>query len=184
MGLPFIPTRTMMGTDTFTHSAAKIVKCPYTGLKMCIVPACNPDVAMIHVDRCDKHGNAQIDGITIMDLDAARASRRVILTTEEIVDTSRIRNEPWRTSIPHYYVDAVVEAPWGAHPSNMPRRYYIDEEIMNEWIQQSKTPEGSEAFLNKYIHGVKDFDEYLEMIGGIKKLRHLRDVEFLRAPVS
>ncbi len=177
MGIPFMPIRTMMGTDTFKHSAARIVKCPYTGMNICIVPACNPDVAMIHVNRCDIHGNAQIDGITVLDLEAAKASRRVILTTERIVDESRIRDEPWRTCIPHFYVDAVVEVPWGAHPSNMPGEYYIDEGIFNEWITQSKTPQGAQDFLNKYVHQVKDFDEYLEMAGGIKKLRHLRDVE-------
>jgi acyl CoA:acetate/3-ketoacid CoA transferase alpha subunit len=180
MGIPFIPIRTMLGTDTFKHSAARIVRCPYTSMKICIVPACNPDVAMIHVNRCDKYGNAQIDGITILDLEAAKASRRVILTTERIVDSDRIRNEPWRTCIPHFYVDAVVEVPWGAHPSNMPGEYYIDEELFNEWITKSKTTEGAEVFLNKYVYGVKDFDEYLEIAGGIKKLEHLRDVELLR----
>lgn len=116
MGLPFVPVRTLMGTDTFKRSAAKVVECPFTGMKICVVPACNPDVAMVHVNRCDKYGNAQIDGITVLDLEAAKASRRVILTTEEIVDTGKIRNEPWRTCIPYFYVDAVVEVPWGAHP--------------------------------------------------------------------
>jgi acyl CoA:acetate/3-ketoacid CoA transferase alpha subunit len=181
MGIPFMPIRTMMGTDTFEHSAGMVVKCPYTGMKICIVPACNPDVAMIHVNRCDKFGNAQIDGITILDLEAAKASRRVILTTEKVVDSDRIRAEPWRTCIPHFYVDAVVEAPWGAHPSNMPEEYYIDEEVFNEWITQSKTPDGVNAFLSKYVYGVNDFDEYLEAVGGIKKLRHLREVELLRS---
>jgi hypothetical protein len=170
----------MMGTDTFKYSAARIVECPYTGMKLCIVPACNPDVAMIHVNRCDAYGNAQIDGITVYDLDAAKASRRVILTTEKIVDVDTIRREPWRTCIPHFYVDAVIEVPWGAHPSNMPGQYYIDEEFFNEWVTQSKTVEGVEAFLSKYLFGVKDFDEYLETVGGVRKLNHLRDVELLR----
>jgi len=180
MGIPFIPIRTMMGTDTFRHSAARLVKCPYTGVKLCIVPACNPDVAMIHVNRCDPYGNAQIDGITVYDIEAARASRRVIITAERIVDEDSIRREPWRTCIPHFYVDAVVEVPWGSHPSNMPGEYYIDEEIFNEWIAQSKTREGVEAFLNRYVFGVEDFDGYLEAVGGLRKLKRLRDIELLR----
>lgn len=178
MGIPFIPIRTMIGSDTFKHSAAKVVKCPYTGLKVGIVPACNPDVAMIHVTRCDKYGNAQIDGVTALDLEAARASRRVILSTEEIVDDGVIRKEPWRTVIPCYLADAVVEAPWGAHPSNVPGRYYIDQELIAEWVQQSKTPEGVESFLKKYVFDVKDFTAYLEAIGR-DRLNHLAELERL-----
>lgn len=180
MGIPFIPIRTLMGTDVFKYSAAKVVKCPYTGMKVGVVPACYPDVSMIHVHRCDKYGNAQIDGITTFDLDAAKAARRVILSTEEIVDTETIRNEPWRTDIPYFYVDAVIEVPWGAHPTNMPHLYYMDEEILTEWIQKSKTPEGVEPFLDKYVYGVEDFDAYLELIGGMKKMRYLRNLELLR----
>lgn len=62
----------------------------------------------------------------------------------------------------------------------MPGLYYIDETILNEWMAQSKTPEGAEAFLNKYIYDVEDFDEYLELVGGIKKLKRLKEVELLR----
>ena len=178
-GGPFIPIRTMLGTDTFRHSAAKVVECPFTGTKVGVVPACNPDVAMIHVTRCDRYGNAQIDGITALDLEAARASRRVILTTEELVDADAIRREPWRTVIPYYLVDGVVEAPWGSHPSNVPGRYYIDEEFMREWVQSSKTPEGTEGFLHKYIYGVPDFEGYLQAIGGGARLKRLADLERL-----
>lgn len=181
MGLPFIPIRSLMGSDTFKQSAAKVVKCPYTGMKVGIVPACYPDVSMIHVHRCDKYGNAQIDGVKVFDVDAAKAGRRVILTTEEIIDTETIRSKPWRTDIPHFYVDAVVEVPYGAHPSNMPQLYYMDEEILKEWVQVSKTPEGVESFFDKYVFGVEDFDEYLKLIGGTKKLRYLRNLERFQA---
>ncbi len=179
MGIPFIPIRTMVGTDTFRRSAAKVVECPFTGMKVGVVPACNPDVAMVHVTRCDAYGNAQIDGVTALDLEAARASRRVILTTEEVVDNAVIRQEPWRTVIPYYLVDGVVEAPWGAHPSNMPGRYYIDEEFMREWVRFSKTPEGTDAFLRKYVHDVPDFKSYLAAIGGQPRLKRLQEIERL-----
>lgn len=177
MGLPFLPVRSLMGSDTFKQSSAKMIKCPFTGMKLAAVPACYPDVSMIHVHRCDKYGNAQIDGVKVFDIDAAKAGRKVILTTEEIIDTEAIRSKPWRTDIPHYYVDAVVEVPYGSHPSNMPQMYYMDEEILKEYIQQSKTPEGVQAFFDKYVFGAEDFDEYLKLIGGTKKLRYLRNLE-------
>ncbi|MDH5636381.1 MAG: CoA transferase subunit A, partial [Candidatus Bathyarchaeota archaeon] len=99
MGLPFIPTRVMLGTDTFKYSSAKVVKDPFSGKPICLLPACYPDVVFIHVHRCDKFGNCQIDGIIIEDFELARAARRLIVTTEEIIDEERIRNAPWRTVI-------------------------------------------------------------------------------------
>ena len=110
-GLPWIPAYVMMGTDTFKYSAAKIVKDPFTGRPICLIPACFPDVAIIHVHRCDRYGNAQIDGILVEDFELARAAKRLIITTEEIVPNEKIREEPWRTCIPYFYVDAVVEVP-------------------------------------------------------------------------
>jgi len=85
--------------------------------------------------------------------------------------------------IPYFLVDAVVEVPWGSHPCNMPYLYYFDEEHIAEWLRLSKTPEGVEEYLNKYVYGVETFEEYLELIGGVKKLEYLRRLEQLRAPL-
>jgi len=82
MGLPSIPTRVMLGTDTFRYSSAKVVKDPFSGKPICLLPACYPDVVFVHVHRCDKYGNSQIDGIIIEDFELARAARRLIITTE------------------------------------------------------------------------------------------------------
>jgi acyl CoA:acetate/3-ketoacid CoA transferase alpha subunit len=180
MGIPFIPTRSMLGTDTLKYSAAKVVRCPFTGKKVCLLPALYPDVGLIHVQRCDKYGNAQIDGAKVMDIEIAMAARRVILTTEKIVDTEVFRKHPERTDIPYFYVDAVVEVPFGSHPSNVPGLYYMDEEFIAEWLREAKTEEGAEKFLEKYIYGYDDFEEYLEMIGGIKKLNYLMRLEQFR----
>jgi 3-oxoacid CoA-transferase subunit A/glutaconate CoA-transferase subunit A len=182
LGVPFIPSRNLVGTDTFRYSNAKITKDPWSGKPICLIPASYPDVAMIHVPRCDIYGDAQIDGILVEDFELSRAAHRLIITTEEIIDNEKIRNEPWRTAIPFYLVDAVVQVPFGSHPGQMPYLYYYDEDIMAEWLKQSRTPEGTEEFFEKYIFGVEDFDEYLELIGGIKKLTHLREIERLRAP--
>jgi len=184
MGLPFIPTRVMLGTDTFRYSSAKVVKDPFVGKPICLLPACYPDVAFIHVHRCDKYGNSQIDGIIIEDFELARAARRLIVTTEEIIDEEKIRNEPWRTVIPFYLVDAVVEVPYGSHPGNMPYLYYSDEEHMAEWLKLSRTPEGVRSYFEKYVYGVESFEEYLELIGGVRKLNYLRKLELLRVPLT
>ncbi len=183
MGLPFLPSRVMLGTDTFKHSAARIIECPFTGMKLCLVPACFPDISIIHVHRCDRYGNAQIDGTTVEDIDIAKASRRLIITTEELVETERIRRRPWETAIPYYHVDAVIEAQWGAHPTNMPLRYYFDEEHISEWLRTAKTAEGAREFLDRYVHGVETFDEYLKLVGGAKRLSYLRRLERYRSPL-
>jgi len=180
MGLPFIPSRNLLGTDTLAHSSAKVVADPWSGKPICLLPACYPDVALIHVSRCDMYGNAQIDGTMVEDFELARAARRLILTTEEIVPDEQIRAEPWRTVIPFFLVDAVVEMPHGAHPCQMPRRYYFDEDHIRAWMQCSKTAEGAEAYFQEYVFGVPDFEAYLEKVGGLKKLLHLKKVEQLR----
>jgi len=181
MGIPFIPTRVMLGTDTFAYSSAVSVRDPFSGKPVCLLPACYPDVGIIHVHRCDKYGNAQIDGIAVEDLELARAARRLIITTEQIIPKERIEKEPWRTSIPFLVVDAVVHVAYGCHPGNMPYLYYFDEDHMAEWLRLSRTDEGTSEYLEKYVFGVDDFKGYLERIGGAKKLRYLRDLEGLRA---
>jgi len=183
MGLPFIPSRNLLGSDTFEKSSAKMVRDPWSGKPVCLLPACYPDVAMFHVPRCDRYGNAQVDGIIIEDFELARAARRVIVTAEEIVDEERIRREPDRTVIPFFLVDAVCEVPFGAHPAQMPYLYFFDEEHIHEWLTVSKTEEGTQAYLEKYVFGVQDFETYLERVGGVRKLNTLKRVEQLRAPM-
>jgi len=184
MGLPFIPTRVMLGTDTFNKSSAKVIKDPFSGKPICLLPACYPDVAVIHVPRCDKYGNAQIDGITVEDFELSRAARRLIITTEEIIENKTIREEPYKTIIPYYLVDAVIEAPFGSHPCQMPYLYFFDEEHIAEWLSLSKTDAGVEQYLEKYVYGIDEFKDYLELIGGSKKLAQLKRIEKLEEPMS
>ncbi|MEA3342397.1 MAG: CoA-transferase [Chloroflexota bacterium] len=183
MGVPFITSRNLLGSDTFAKSSAKIARDPWSGKPVCLLPACYPDVAMFHVPRCDKYGNAQIDGILVEDFELARAARRLIVTTEEIVDEEIIRQSPDRTAIPFFLVDAVCQAPGGAHPTEMPYLYFFDEEHIHEWLTVSKTEEGTRAYFEKYVFGVQDFDEYLELVGGAHKLNYLEQVEQYRAPM-
>jgi len=175
MGVPFIPVRSMLGTDTLKYSAAKVVECPFTGDPIALLPALILDVGLIHVHRADKHGNAQIDGISGFAFELSRASKRLIISTEEIVDTDFIRSQPDRTIIPYYLVDAVVHAPFGSHPGEMCYVYERDEPHIKKWVELSKTVEGTQAYLDEYIHAVADHQEYLDLIGR-DRLRELREM--------
>jgi 3-oxoacid CoA-transferase subunit A/glutaconate CoA-transferase subunit A len=181
MGVPFLPTRTMLGSDTLKWSSAKVVTDPWSGKPVCLLPACYPDVALIHVTRCDPYGNAQVDGTMIEDFELARAARRLILTTEEIISEEEVRRQPWRTIIPYLLVDAVVEAPYGAHPCNMPYRYYFDEEHIREWLSCSRTPEGAAEYFQKYVFETSDFNQYLERVGGQARMEELGRIEHLQS---
>jgi glutaconate CoA-transferase subunit A len=165
MGVPFIPVRAMLGTDTLKYSAAKVVECPFTGIKLCLIPALILDVGLIHVHRADRFGNAQIEGISGFAFEMSRACKRLIISAEEIVDTEEIRRYPDRTTIPYYLVDAVVHAPFGSHPGEMVYVYERDEDQLREWVEASKTPEGTETYLDKYVHGVKNHQEYMDLVG-------------------
>jgi 3-oxoacid CoA-transferase subunit A/glutaconate CoA-transferase subunit A len=184
MGLPWLPARVMMGTDTFKYSSSKVVEDPYTGQPICLIPACYPDFAFIHVHRCDKYGNAQIDGTVIEDKELAMAAKRLIITTEEIVPEEEIREAPDRTVIPFYMVDAVCEIPYGSHPGNMPLQYYSDEEHMAEWLASSRSEEGIGKYLDKYVYPVEDFAEYVALVGGEKKMTYLCRLERLEEPLT
>jgi acyl CoA:acetate/3-ketoacid CoA transferase alpha subunit len=165
MGVPFLPTRSMLGTDTLCHSAAKVVADPFTGATVALLPALVLDVALIHVHRADKYGNCQIEGISGFAAEMSRACKRLIISAEEIVPTEEIRKYPDRTIIPYFLVDAVVHAPFGSYPGEMAYLYGRDETAIKEWIEMSKTAESSQAYLDKYVYGVKNHDEYLKLIG-------------------
>jgi tryptophan 2,3-dioxygenase len=184
MGLPFFPARIMLGTDTLRYSSAKVAEDPFTGKPLCLLPACYPDFAFIHVHRCDKYGNAQIDGTIIEDRELSMAAKRLIITTEEMVDEEAIRQAPDRTVIPHFLVDAVCEVPYGSHPGNMPLLYYSDEEHMAEWLRLSQTEDGVSEYMEKYVHSVEDFAGYIELVGGEEKMDYLRKLEDLEVPLE
>ena len=180
MGVPFLPARVMLGTDTGRYSSAKEIIDPYTEQKYLAVPALFPDVGIIHVHQADKYGNAQIDGISIVDLDLARASCRLIITAERIVDTEEFRKQPGRTSIPFWLVDAVCHTPNGSYPGEMPYEYTSDEEHFAEWIEAERDPAAFEAFLQRYIYGTRDFAEYLALACGPDRMEELRRQEPLK----
>jgi len=179
MGLPFLPCRSMMGTDTFRQSAAKVVECPFTGEKLTALPALYPDVAAIHVHESDCYGNCRIRGTSVADLDLARAAKRLIVTCERLIPNNDIRQEPTLTNIPFYCVDAVCEVPYGSYPGNMPYEYFSDEEHIRLWLEVERDPVQYQKFLEGFVFGVRGFHEYLDRCGGLRRLQELRQQEFL-----
>jgi glutaconate CoA-transferase subunit A len=168
MGVPFIPTRAMLGSDIAKRlDNIKEFDCPFTGEKVMLLPALNPDVAIIHVQRCDAYGNAQIDGLSFMDIDMAMAANRVILTTERIVSNDQIRRTPDQTKIPFMTVDAVVEVPYGSAPHECYGMYEPFFDHMDYYAElTSKDPDaGVQDYLDRYYYGPKDWNEYLSLLG-------------------
>ena len=176
-GVPFMPVRSMLGTDTFRESAAKEIECPFTGKSLTVVPALYPDVALIHVHESDLFGNCRIRGITVADWDLARASKRVIVSAERIVSTDEIRSDPNATAIPAFCVDAVCHVPYGSFPGNMAGEYFSDEVHLRAWLDAERDAEAYRAFLDKYLYGVDCFEDYLEICGGEERLAELRRLE-------
>ncbi len=136
-------------------------------------------MAAIHVHEADRYGNARIRGTTVADVDLARAAKHVIITCERLVPHDEIRNDPTRTVIPFFCVDAVCEVPFGSYPGNMPYEYFSDEEHLRNWLEVEKDPEALRVFLDRHIFGVKDFVEYLQLCGGLSRLQVLRQEELL-----
>jgi acyl CoA:acetate/3-ketoacid CoA transferase alpha subunit len=176
MGLSFIPSRSLLGTDTFEFSGAHKTTCPFTQKTYAALPALYPDVAIIHVDRCDKYGNCQIDGMVVSDDDAARASRRVIISTERIVDEEVFLKSPGRTTIPYYLVDAVVETPFGSYPCEHPGHYWFDEHHIAEYVKSTFDEETLNDYLEKYYYSAKNWKDHLEKTGGISNLENLQKI--------
>jgi glutaconate CoA-transferase subunit A len=179
MGVPFLPSRSMLGTDTFRHSAARVMRCSFTGELLLALPALYPDVAAIHVHEADRYGNCRIRGTTVADLDLARAAKRLLITCERLIPNDEIRRDPTRTVIPFYCVDAVCEVPYGSYPGNMPYEYFSDEEHLRSWLEAERDLESFRHFLDHHVYGVRNFMEYLERSGGLERLQELRRQEWL-----
>ena len=179
MGVPFLPAHTTLGTDTMRNSAARKIACPFTGEPMVAVPALYPDVAVIHVHESDRFGNCRIEGITVADVDIARAAKKLIVSCERLISNDEIRANPARTAIPYYCVDAVCEVPLGSYPGNMPYEYYSDEVHIRRWLEVEEDLEAYREFLDQHLFGVSDHQEYVERAGGLERLEELRRLELL-----
>lgn len=176
MGVPFIPTLTMRGSDLVAVGGMKTVQDPYTGETLAAVPALFPDVAVLHVHRADRFGNCQIDGYPHMDADMARAAATVLVTAEEIIPEEEVRRHPDRTVIPGFLVDALVHVPFGAFPHECYGLYEADYSHFDEYVAAINA-RGTGAvgeYLERYVYGPPTFADYLDLFGGEALARQQR----------
>jgi glutaconate CoA-transferase subunit A len=183
MGVPFLPARSFGGTDGFQRSGCKIVEDPFTGKPILLAPALNPDVAIIHVHQADEFGNARVFGTGIAHTECALASKRVIISAEEIIETAEFRSDPGRTSIAHFAVDAVVHAPFGAYPGTVQGYYASDPAGVVEAMGAMYMGD-FKAYLQKHVYAVASHDEYLAKVVGAEKLAEIRRRETIREGYS
>ncbi|MGH7292670.1 MAG: CoA-transferase, partial [Myxococcota bacterium] len=153
------------GSDIDRQLGLAKVTCPYTGQLLNAVPSLNPDVALVHVQRADANGNAQIDGYELMDADLVLAARRVIVSAEEIVSTDELRRDPGRTVIPGFAVDAVVHQPMGAYPHECYGYYEADLAEFAAYMTAVKSGgiDGARAYVDALV-AHPDHDAYLGSI--------------------
>jgi glutaconate CoA-transferase, subunit A len=181
--LPFYPMRNYQGSDLpRVNPKIRTVLCPFTGEELAAVPALEPDVAIVHVQRADDQGNAQIWGLLGVQKEAAFASRRVIVVAEEIVDERVIRSDPNRTLIPGVIVSAVVHEPFGCHPSYAQGFYDRDNEFYVRWRDVSKERSRFDAYLDEWVYGVRDRAEYVSKLDA--EARRLRARAAFCEPVN
>ncbi len=165
-GLPFMPMNLTAAPDLEkVNPNFKRVVDPFTGNEVMVVPPLNPDIAIVHVQRADAEGNAQIWGILGEQKEAAFAAKKVILTAEEIVDEAVIRSDPNRTLIPSLIVDAVCHVPYCAHPSYTQGYYDRDNDFYLQWDEISKSKEAVEQWLQEFVFEVQDHAQYWRKLG-------------------
>ena len=165
-GLPFLPMN-QTGVTDLEHANPNIKRIPdpFGGKDVVVVPALNPDVAIVHVQRADANGNAHLWGIIGEQKEAAFAAKKVILTAEEIVDEAIIRSDPNRTMIPGIVVKAVCHVPFACHPSYAQGYYDRDNEFYLAWDKISESAELTKQYLDEWVYGVKDRNEYWQKLG-------------------
>ena len=173
-GLPFLPMNQTGATDLEkANPNIKRIPDPYGGKDVIVVPALNPDVAIVHVQRADANGNAHLWGIIGEQKEAAFAAKKVILTAEEIVAESVIRSDPNRTMIPGIVVSAVCHVPFACHPSYAQGYYDRDNEFYLAWDKVSESVETVKEWLDEWVYGVKDRNAYMEKLGK-EKIKQLK----------
>lgn len=169
LGVPYLPTASLVPGDLPAHIRVAPVVCPFTGEQLAAVPALAPDVAIIHAHRADEAGNVQLFGLPGDTIDGANASKNVIATVEEIVDTETIRSAPERTIVPSFRVDAVSLVPFGAYPSYVDGHYGRDDEAYAEWDVISRSAERLSAWIERNVLRHSDFAAYVESIDATRR---------------
>jgi glutaconate CoA-transferase subunit A len=171
MGLPFLPTKTAKGSDFRDGGQFASLRCPFTDEELLAVRAIKPDLAILHVQRADREGNAHAWGNFGVMREAAMAAKKVILTCDEVVEHEVIVSDPNRNVIPGFVVSAVVQEPFGSHPSPTQGYARRDDNFYFEYHKETRSREGFEAWLKKWVLGVKDHRAFLELLGQARVAR-------------
>lgn len=189
--MPVLPG--IMATDVFKvrdwmgDNKFGVVKCPFTGRDIPVVPAANPDVCVVHVQRADKFGNAQYWGAMGSVAWACLASKRVIVSCEEIVDHELINASPHNTIVPSFRVDAVIEEPLGAHPAEIVGYYNLDMLFWAMMDLSNKTEAGFRGWMDEWIYKLPDrasyIEHYIERFGKTP-LDNLRARPYYSSPIN
>jgi len=168
LGMPFVPVKDMVGTDLMNiksfmgDNKYKMIESPFDGSPVLLVPALRPDLAIIHVQQADEDGNAQMWGIGGDCKWGANAAKKVIVSCERIVSRETVGKDPSRTIVPSFKVVAVTEEPFGAHPGYTPGFYDMDLSYGNIYKEASNTVEGFQTFMDEWVFGMKDRNEYIQ----------------------
>ena len=181
LGLSFIPVKSLLSSEILDRleagSAAKDVKrmkCPFTGEEYLLLRSLNPDISFVHVQIADHEGNSQIHGARWENEEQAKAGRRVIVIAEELVPTEYIRRYPEQTIIPAHRVEAVIHQPFGAHPTAVFQCYDFDADHLKLYVNHSKSIERFPEYVKTYILETRDHWEYLEKVGGLRRMNELK----------
>ena len=183
LGVPFIPTRSGLHTDIVAQHGfdaalrarlrlprEKLIVSPDPfgddGDQVVLLPALTPDVALLHAQRVGDDGTVRIEGLTFADLEQAKAARAVVVSCEEIVPAAELRADGDANSLPPFLVDAVVPAPWGAHPTACYRRYDYDPGFLNEYRSAARSDLSYALWLDDWVYGLEGHEEYLARVGG------------------
>ena len=191
MGVPFLPTYSSLGTDIIERwgfspdmrssspqlprKKLAITEDPFSdeASQVVLVPAVNPDVALIHAQKAAEDGTVRLEGLTFADIEQARASKHVIVSCEELVSSAELRKESWNNSIPHVLVDAVVHQPLGAHPTACYLHYDYDMEHLLKYKELADDDDQFETYLKEFVLDVDCHDDYLKLIG-TKRLKNIK----------
>ena len=170
MGVPFLPTRSALGSDVAKNNDffCQIVSPFEPRESLHAVRALNPDVTIVHVQRAELEGNAHCWGNFGVMIEAVRAAKRVIVVAEEIVEPEVISSDPNRTVIPGFLVNAVVECPYGGHPSPVQGHYKRDDAFFRQYHEHTKTEADSDAWLDRWVRNITDRRAYLNQLGACR----------------
>ncbi len=180
LDIPFIPTRTGLGTDIAAKEGLRpetrreskvarrkllVAEDPFNGGKVLLLPAIKPDVTIIHAQYVGEKGTVRVKGLKFADVEMAKASRHLIVTCEEIVSEEKLRHEPELNCLPGFLVDAVVEVPFGAHPTACYGFYDVDAKHLYMYYDSALSDKSFQKYLEEWVYGVSCHEEYLRKVG-------------------